>query len=60
MPVITIEGSKLSKEQKSRLAKELTTTAAEIMNTSEQAFFVFIKENEKENIGVAGKLVSEM
>lgn len=60
MPVITIEGSKLSKEQKSRLAKELTTIAAEIMNTSEQAFFVFIKENEKENIGVAGKLVSDM
>lgn len=60
MPVITIEGSKLSKEQKSRLVKELTASAAEIMKTPEQSFFVFVKENEKENIGVGGKLVSDM
>lgn len=59
MPVITIEGSKLSKEQKSKLVKELTATAASIMNTPEQAFVVFVKENEKENIGVAGQLVAD-
>jgi len=29
------------------------------MNVSEQAFQVYIKENSRENIGVAGILVSE-
>lgn len=59
MPVITIEGSKLSKEQKSKLVKELTTSAASIMNVPEQAFIVLVKENEKENIGVGGQLLAD-
>lgn len=59
MPVITLEGSKLSKEQKSQLVKELTASAAKIMNVPEQAFIVLLKENEKENIGVGGQLISE-
>ncbi|MBN7771761.1 4-oxalocrotonate tautomerase DmpI [Clostridium aminobutyricum] len=59
MPVITIEGSKLSKEQKSKLAKEMTISAASIMNIPEQAFIVLIKENELDNIGVGGQLLSD-
>ncbi|MBE5101601.1 4-oxalocrotonate tautomerase DmpI [Priestia aryabhattai] len=59
MPVITIEAAKLTKEQKGKLVKELTTSAANIMNLPEQTFYVFIKENEKENIGVAGQLLSD-
>lgn len=59
MPVITIEGTKLSKEQKSKLVKEMTSSAAKIMNAPEDKFFVFIKENEKENIGVGGKLLAD-
>lgn len=59
MPVITLEGSKLSKEQKSQLVKELTASAAKIMNAPEQAFVVLLKENEKENIGIAGQLVAD-
>ncbi|KQU25061.1 MULTISPECIES: 4-oxalocrotonate tautomerase DmpI [Priestia] len=59
MPVITIEAAKLTKEQKRRLVKELTTSAANIMNLPEQAFYVFVKENEKDNIGVAGQLLSD-
>ncbi|MBU8589270.1 2-hydroxymuconate tautomerase family protein [Priestia megaterium] len=59
MPVITVEASKLTKEQKRKLVKELTTSAANTMNLPEQAFFVFIKENEKDNIGVAGELLSD-
>jgi 4-oxalocrotonate tautomerase len=59
MPVITVEGAKLSKEQKSRLVKELTTSAANIMNAPEQAFIVFVKENDKENIGIAGQLLAD-
>lgn len=59
MPVITIEGGKLTKEQKSKLVKELTTSAAKIMNAPEQAFFVFVKENDEDNIGVGGRLLSD-
>jgi len=59
MPVITVEAGKLNKEQKGQLVKDLTSKAAEIMNIPEQAFYVFLKENDMENIGVAGKLLSE-
>lgn len=59
MPVITVEGSKLSKEQKSNLVKELTASAARIMNVPEQAFVVLVKENDRENIGVGGQLLAD-
>jgi 4-oxalocrotonate tautomerase len=59
MPVITIEAAKLTKEQKGKLVKELTTSAANIMKLPEQTFYVFVKENERDNIGVAGQLLSD-
>lgn len=59
MPVITLEAGKLSKEQKSKLVRELTGKAAEIMKVPEQAFIVLMKENEMDNIGFGGKLLSE-
>ncbi|MBU3156597.1 tautomerase family protein [Clostridium estertheticum] len=59
MPVITLEAGKLNKEQKSQLVKDLTSKAAEIMNVPEQAIIVFINENNMDNIGFGGKLLSE-
>jgi 4-oxalocrotonate tautomerase len=59
MPVITLEAGRLNKEQKSQLVKELTSKASEIMNVPEQAFIVLLKENEMDNIGFGGKLLSE-
>lgn len=59
MPLITLEAGKLNKEQKSQLVKEFTATASKIMNVPEQAFIVLIKENQQENIGVGGQLLSE-
>lgn len=59
MPVITVEGSKLSKEQKSELVKSLTKTASTITNVPEQAYVVLIKENDRDNIGVGGILLSD-
>ena len=59
MPVITLEAGKLSKEQKSQLVKEFTSTASKVMNVPEQAFIVLLKENEQDNIGVGGQLLSE-
>ena len=59
MPVITVEAASLTKEQKRKLVKDLTASASNIMNIPEQAFFVFVKENDKDNIGVAGQLISD-
>jgi len=59
MPVITLEAGKLNKEQKSQLVKEFTNTASKIMNVPEQAFIVLLKENEMDNIGLGGQLLSE-
>lgn len=59
MPVITVEAGKLNKEQKSKLVKDLTVSAANIMNVPEEAFIVLLKENESENMGAGGKLLSD-
>lgn len=59
MPVITLEAASLSKEQKQQLAKEFTESAARILNMPEEAFYVFLKENSLENVGVGGKLLSD-
>ncbi len=59
MPVITIEASKLSKEQKRELVATLTKSASSIMNIPEQAYVVLVKENDIDNIGVGGILLSE-
>lgn len=59
MPVITLEAGKLNTDQKRQLAKEFTDAAAKVMQIPEQAFFVFLKENKMENIGVGGALLSE-
>lgn len=59
MPVITVEAAKLTKEQKAVLAKEMTETASRVMNLPPQAFYVFLKENDPENIGIGGLLLSE-
>lgn len=59
MPVITLEAGKLNKEQKGQLVKELTSTAAKVLNIPEQAFIVLLKENDMDNIGAGGHLLSE-
>lgn len=59
MPVITLEAGKLNKEQKSQMVKEFTALASKVMNVPKHAFIVLIKENEQDNIGVGGKLLSD-
>ena len=60
MPVITLEAGKLTLEKKELLIKELTQTASKIMGTPESSFYVFLKENELDNIGVGGKSLSQI
>ncbi len=59
MPVITVEAAKLTKEQKAVLTKEMTETASRVMNLPPQTIFVFLKENESDNVGVGGILLSD-
>ena len=60
MPVITLDSSSLSKEQKEKLVSELTSVASKITNIPESAFVVYLKEYNRDNIGVGGKLLSEI
>ncbi len=59
MPVITFETAKLTKEQKSEIAKEFTDTAAKVTGLPKETFYVFVKENDLENVGVGGTLLSD-
>ena len=60
MPSITMELVKMSKEKKAQLVKEVTESTARIPGLPEQVIFVFIKENEPENVGVGGVLLPDM
>ena len=59
MPVITFETSTISKEKKREVAEGFTKVAAEATGIPESAFYVFIKENDPDNVGVGGKLLSD-
>ena len=59
MPVITLEAAKLTKEQKQQLTKEFTESAARITGSPESVFYVFIKENDLDTVGVGGQLLSD-
>ena len=59
MPVITLEAASLNKEQKKQLVEEFTESAARIMNMPKASFYVFLKENLTDNVGVGGVLLSE-
>ena len=59
MPVITLETTHLNKEQKQQLTKQLTESAARIMNLPQEMFYVYLKEHSLDNVGVGGKLLSD-
>ena len=59
MPVITLEAGQLTKEQKEKLALELTETASRIMGVPAKEFIALIRENAPDNVGVGGVLLSE-
>ena len=58
MPVITIDIGNLGKEKKASLVRELTAKASEV--TQITAEIVLINEMERDNIGIGGKLLSEI
>jgi 4-oxalocrotonate tautomerase len=59
MPVITIDGPKMSKEQKSKLVAAYAESASEIMGLPVDAMVIIIREVEGENVGVGNKLLCD-
>ena len=58
MPVITLETASLNTEQKKLLVSEFTESAARITGIPKESFYVFLKENNADNVGVGGELIS--
>ena len=60
MPVVTVEASKsLSKETKKEMIEKVSQVVADEYELPIQTITMIIRENTPENIGVAGKPVSE-
>lgn len=60
MPVVTVEASKnLSKETKKEMIENVSQVVADAYGLPIQTITMIIRENIPENIGVAGKPVSE-
>lgn len=60
MPVVIVESNKLDVDKKREYVKNLTKLTAETYGLPENTVTIIIKENEPENIGVAGSLLSEL
>ncbi|WP_088225614.1 4-oxalocrotonate tautomerase DmpI [Desulfosporosinus sp. FKB] len=60
MPFIKLEAGKMDKETKEKLISGLTKVASENLGIPEQAFTVLIKENEMDNWGVGGKVLTKV
>jgi 4-oxalocrotonate tautomerase len=60
MPFIKVEAGKMSQETKEKLIRGLTKTASESLGIQEEAFTILIKENETDNWGVGGKVLTKV
>ncbi|MCY6355384.1 4-oxalocrotonate tautomerase DmpI [Clostridium sp. ZS2-4] len=60
MPYITIEGGRMTAEQKQQLIEKITNIASEIMNVPSEFFITTIKELSDENIGIGGKTIDKI
>ena len=61
MPVITIDiGMLETKEAKAELVTALTAAASSATKIPEGKFIVLINEMEKDNIGIGGRLLSDV
>ena len=60
MPFIKIEAGKMNRETKEKLITGLTKAAIETLGIDEEAFTVLIKENETDNWGVGGKVLTRV
>lgn len=60
MPLITYEGLKLNNNQRKSLIKEFNEAACRFINNiPKQAYYVFIRDHQDENIGVGGVFLKD-
>ncbi|MFH1728035.1 MAG: 4-oxalocrotonate tautomerase DmpI [Pseudomonadota bacterium] len=58
MPIVRIEGPKFkSLDHKRKMVEKITETVSEIFEMPKETVIVILKELEKENVGLSGKLV---
>ncbi len=60
MPFIKLEAGRIDKEKKEKLISEFTRVASETLGIPEEAFTVLIKENEMDNWGLGGKVLTKV
>lgn len=60
MPIITVECAAMDLETKKKFIKEITAKASEVTKIREEAFTIVIHENGADNIGVGGKVLSDI
>ena len=60
MPFIKVEAGKMNRETKEKLISELTRAASETLGLREEAFTILIKENETDNWGIGGKVLTKV
>jgi 4-oxalocrotonate tautomerase len=60
MPFIKIEAGKMNKDLKTKLISDVTKVASETLGIGEEHFTVLIKENDLDNWGIGGKMLSDM
>ncbi len=60
MPIITVEGPTLSKEQKAELVKSFSQNASKVMGIPVDAMVVIIREVGAENVGIGDCLLCDL
>ena len=60
MPIISIEAGKVNKDQKKALIEGFTKVASDTLHIDASAFVVIVKENDADNIGTGGKMLSQV
>lgn len=59
MPYIQMDIASATKEQKKQLIESFTRSASEILGFDESLFYVNIKENNPDNWGIGGVVLSD-
>ena len=60
MPFIKVEAGKMDQETKEKLIIGITRAASESLGIEKEAFMILIKENETDNWGVGGKVLTRV
>ncbi len=60
MPTIFFYGPKLDKKKKKEMIQSFTDTASRLTGARREAFVVYLRESNPENVGVEGELLEDM